>query len=401
MAQSIVGRDDFREAIKQTLAKRVGMRCSNPQCRKTTWGPSSEPDKALNIGVAAHICAAAPAGPRYDDEMTSEQRISIENGIWLCQNCAHLIDHDLYAFTRDSLVEWKLWSEAAARNEIRGQRFLRARKSVLQGVFNSGPTPASIAGPIPTDWNGVGLASLRLGLYETQKESPNWAFANERLLEALKAYDSSDLRDWVGIGKCMYMLGFVEQSKPDYASQSADSWYEASISAFMDADPVDWASAGVSWQQRGFLAESQPIPDWLAAEEMYTEALCAYQQADPVDWTAIGTCYKQLGFVAANGSAPNWIVVADWLQRALDACLAAEGPDMTIVSRCYHQCCCAAYALGKVAKAIEWIEQAIAAEQQAQNPDVSTLNAWRADLSMLKSHLGPLDRTRHIRIMLG
>jgi hypothetical protein len=45
-------------------------------------------------------------GPRYDPVLTVEQRCSVANGIWLCQNCAKLIDNDpkkgpKYAFYDD------------------------------------------------------------------------------------------------------------------------------------------------------------------------------------------------------------------------------------------------------------------------------------------------------------
>lgn len=32
-------RDDFNPEVKDVLAKRVGARCSNPNCRQTTSGP--------------------------------------------------------------------------------------------------------------------------------------------------------------------------------------------------------------------------------------------------------------------------------------------------------------------------------------------------------------------------
>ena len=87
-------RDDFAQPIKNTLAARVGHQCSNPNCRVPTSGPGADEQKALNIGVAAHIVAAAQGGPRYDATLTPEQRAGIINGIWLCQNCAHEIDAD-------------------------------------------------------------------------------------------------------------------------------------------------------------------------------------------------------------------------------------------------------------------------------------------------------------------
>jgi hypothetical protein len=38
-------RGDFDVKTKETLAKRVGHRCSNPDCRKLTSGPRSDPEK--------------------------------------------------------------------------------------------------------------------------------------------------------------------------------------------------------------------------------------------------------------------------------------------------------------------------------------------------------------------
>lgn len=87
-------RDDFSAKTKELLANRVGMKCSNPGCRKLTCCANTNPDKVTNIGVAAHICAAAKGGPRYDASMTPEERKSPENGIWLCQSCSKLIDTD-------------------------------------------------------------------------------------------------------------------------------------------------------------------------------------------------------------------------------------------------------------------------------------------------------------------
>ncbi len=111
-------RDDFDTSTKDMLARRGGYRCSNPACRKLTTGPQEDPTKALNIGVAAHITAASPRGPRYDSKQTSEERKSIDNGIWLCQNCAKLIDNDELRYTTDVVQEWKRLSEAEALRQI-------------------------------------------------------------------------------------------------------------------------------------------------------------------------------------------------------------------------------------------------------------------------------------------
>jgi hypothetical protein len=104
-------RDDFPTAVKEVLAKRVGQRCSNLECRRVTSGPQIDPDKAVNLGVAAHICAAAAEGPRFDPAMSSQQRSGVENGIWLCQTCAKLVDNDPERYSVATLRAWKAEAE--------------------------------------------------------------------------------------------------------------------------------------------------------------------------------------------------------------------------------------------------------------------------------------------------
>jgi ssDNA-binding Zn-finger/Zn-ribbon topoisomerase 1 len=113
-------RDDFPHMTKLALAHRVGVHCSNPNCAKLTAGPQTDPQKALNVGVAAHIAAASDGGARYDKTMTALQRASIENGIWLCQTCAKLVDNDAERYTVDLLRKWKILAEESARLRVEG-----------------------------------------------------------------------------------------------------------------------------------------------------------------------------------------------------------------------------------------------------------------------------------------
>ena len=110
-------RDEFSAKIKKVLEERVASRCSNPDCRKTTRGPKKEKDQSSSLGVASHICAAAPKGPRYDSSMTVEERTSIDNGIWLCQDCSVMIDNDDPRYSIDVLKNWKKRAEEIARCE--------------------------------------------------------------------------------------------------------------------------------------------------------------------------------------------------------------------------------------------------------------------------------------------
>lgn len=113
-------RDDFPFKVKELLARRVSYRCSNPNCRQPTSGPQKHPLKSVNVGVAAHITAASPDGPRYDRSITPEERKDVSNGIWLCQNCAKLIDDDLARYNVDKLHEWKETAEDTAKRELEG-----------------------------------------------------------------------------------------------------------------------------------------------------------------------------------------------------------------------------------------------------------------------------------------
>ncbi len=114
-------RDDFPRRTIETLAKRVGNRCSNPDCGQTTSGPHTEDAKAVNIGVAAHITAASIGGPRYDPSLTPKERQSIKNGIWLCQTCAKLVDSDESRYLVTLLRDWKKRAEDQSSHMLRNR----------------------------------------------------------------------------------------------------------------------------------------------------------------------------------------------------------------------------------------------------------------------------------------
>ena len=111
-------RDDFPEGTKRALAQRVGYLCSNPSCRAHTTGPQANAAKSISVGVAAHITAAAPGGPRFNPQLDDAQRKNATNGIWLCQNCAKLIDSDPAIYTSAHLLGWKAEGELEAKSRI-------------------------------------------------------------------------------------------------------------------------------------------------------------------------------------------------------------------------------------------------------------------------------------------
>lgn len=100
-------RDEFTPATKRAIERQARGHCSNPMCRRLTSGATSDGNSEINIGEAAHICAAASRGPRYDENMTSEERRSADNGIWLCDVHARAVDSKDSKFTVGELREWK------------------------------------------------------------------------------------------------------------------------------------------------------------------------------------------------------------------------------------------------------------------------------------------------------
>ena len=101
-----MARDDFAPKTIETLKARVAHRCSNPDCRVPTSAPSDK-NMVTSIGIAAHICAASPGGPRFNSSMSPEERKSINNAIWLCSNCSIDIDRDIVRYSVEILNEWK------------------------------------------------------------------------------------------------------------------------------------------------------------------------------------------------------------------------------------------------------------------------------------------------------
>src|SRR5262249_19599238 len=112
----------FRELVRRRVAMRASYLCSNPQCGANTVGPGrGAPDAVVNVGIAAHITAAAPGGPRYDDTLTAEQRSHITNAIWLCATCSHLIDADAARFDVAMLHDWKRLHEEQMGHTLLGR----------------------------------------------------------------------------------------------------------------------------------------------------------------------------------------------------------------------------------------------------------------------------------------
>lgn len=112
---------NFAPSTIRLLRDRVASLCSNPDCRKSTIAASLETnDKTTIIGEAAHIKAASSGAgaARFDDNMSYDERRSIDNGIWLCKNCHRMIDREPIKYSVETLKRWKAETEEYASKNL-------------------------------------------------------------------------------------------------------------------------------------------------------------------------------------------------------------------------------------------------------------------------------------------
>jgi len=225
-------RDNFSEATKNRLAKQARYHCSNPSCRKLTSAPTSDGAKEINIGVAAHICAAAagPGARRYRADMTPEQRKSHENGIWLCQDCAKTIDSDDPTFAEAVLHGWKvkhaqdMWC------------------SIVEKV-PFGPTMPPTVGEIGARLQKAAAADL-----EVFKRSGKWPRTNVSLLLEVKGQPEPVLANvlgrTLGILDDLVIVAPPGTGKSSALFQLAEASVDAKSGTPLVVSLSDWSTGG-------------------------------------------------------------------------------------------------------------------------------------------------------------
>jgi hypothetical protein len=308
-----MARDDFPVRTKEALAKRVNYLCSNPGCGKPTAGPHSDPSKALNIGVAAHITAASAGGPRYDSTATGQYRTSFKNGIWLCQSCAKLVDNDSQLFTAESLQRWKTEAEARALAALSGRK-----------LEDLPQPPGSKHIPLPRiRWLPYDQARAQLVDYGWHPDLRHWA-------------DSTDPDVAFGNGPYYWQKGFRE------IVQAYGTGTAACVFAFKDAyghrlevltegeaDPDIGSEALVmSWRIQDVVSTStQPHP----VEPPAREGIRVVRQSTPtnlLDTIEVGTPREK---VRERVGTPDLISGDIWQYRFKDTQV-----DVVFAEECVH-----------------------------------------------------------------
>jgi hypothetical protein len=227
-------RDDFSQATKNRLAKQARYHCSNPSCRHLTSAPTSDAAKDVNIGVAAHICAAAP-GPgarRYRVDMTPEQRKSHENGIWLCQDCAKAIDSADPLFSEEVLHGWKrkhaedMWHSIICK-------------------VHFGPTMPPTVGEIGAQLQKAAAADL-----EVFRRSKKWPLTNVNLMLKMKGQSepvlAGALGQTLGTSDDLVIVASPGTGKTSALFQLAEGAVKAAAGVPLVIALSDWSTGGLT-----------------------------------------------------------------------------------------------------------------------------------------------------------
>jgi hypothetical protein len=240
-------RDDFPESVKAKLAKRAGHRCSNPDCRQPTSGPSLSTTGTVNMGVAAHLTAASPGGARHDPSLTSKERKSYVNGIWLCQYCGSLVDKDEDFYRIELLRAWKHLAEDRAGLDVHRlppppldgteqiEKEFEAKRSAFHaelasGVFGDLPKRLGILGVImmPLVQRGdIEFAKFRAELESGFRPIGNGSYDCRLFGDYYECReiirDSGDGSPYGSVAR-VYSPGYILAATNDLISWNADDW---------------------------------------------------------------------------------------------------------------------------------------------------------------------------------
>ncbi len=226
-------RDDFRPATKRAIERQARGHCSNPACRRLTHAATSDGAGEINIGQASHICAAAPGGPRYDPNMTPEERRAADNGIWLCDVHGRAVDAPDSKFTVAELRDWKRQTNEDSWRSV--------MHNVPYGPEMQMPAPDELLGRLRA------AAAADLAVF---RRTAKWPGTNVALTLTLKvkhvdeALSTRSLANAVTTLDDLILIAAPGMGKTTTLFQVADGLLEIGIGTPLIVPLGDWATEG-------------------------------------------------------------------------------------------------------------------------------------------------------------
>ncbi|MFC8664734.1 ABC-three component system protein [Streptomyces sp. NPDC057199] len=104
---------------QKVVIQRSGNICAYPSCKaELVVSARHADDRDKAVGKVAHICAASEGGPRFDPDMSDEERGKASNLIYLCGTHHDAIDSQLNHHTVEFLREAKAKHELAVARGV-------------------------------------------------------------------------------------------------------------------------------------------------------------------------------------------------------------------------------------------------------------------------------------------
>jgi hypothetical protein len=125
MAKKTVERIDPTPSTVKKLFAYSGNQCAVPDCQEQLVDASG-----AMLGKVAHICAAEKGGPRFDVDMSNEDRRAFENLLLVCGKHHDIIDHqpNVTTYTVEVLRKYKADHE---------DRFKRAELQLIAQITDT------------------------------------------------------------------------------------------------------------------------------------------------------------------------------------------------------------------------------------------------------------------------
>lgn len=232
-------RHDFVPGTRKVIAERSGYRCANPSCGAFTVGPALvSSDGSARVGMAAHIHAASPEGPRYKKDQTEAERKSAENGLWMCETCGKLVDSDESGHTAEELREWKQTAERRAKAELgfaNSKALFRLRDGDQTTYIN---LPRFHEMATAKGFHLTGLPSFNCPLLSSGIQLASIVFALEGVLEQMRL-EAVPITHVKNKDQCDAIVGRVVSFKGRFRSSNAPRIRNGDIPAYHPTGDVD------------------------------------------------------------------------------------------------------------------------------------------------------------------
>ncbi|MFT4926543.1 MAG: tetratricopeptide (TPR) repeat protein [Phenylobacterium sp.] len=380
-------RDDFTPKTKTLIAQRVSHLCSKPDCRVMLIAAHSRPEKSISMGIAAHICAAASGGPRYDNAMTTEQRKSADNGIWLCCTHSVLIDKDPDEYPVALLKMWKTEAEVYSKQLLNEPMMSEKEASAkLQTLYQQ-----------PTDPSGPELVRVAKALDQTEVALGNMFsllkiadVPPDQLHDALNklANDHNAL-----ITQLSTANGNDEQVNQlrALAATAIKNWdYIEADNQLAKAQQLD--EEALSKQQKAIKQRTQSLALTHFERGKLHEANLQYQQARVFLEKAVelvpdnGLYANGAGYI--NNTLARYQQAIEYFELALAFDLSTCGQEHPNVASDRNNIGMAWLSLGEYHKAIEYFELALASDLNTYGQEHSKVAVYRNNIGGAWGALG-------------